>query len=69
VIALTGVTANIANIAGGIFVFNDPLGHGPIALIGESLAFVLVVVGAALVPGGAAATGTNQPARPRPHLA
>jgi hypothetical protein len=54
VIALTGVTANIANIAGGILVFNDPLGHGPLAAIGESLAFILVVLGAALVPAGTA---------------
>jgi hypothetical protein len=60
VIALTGLTANIANIAGGILVFNDPLGHGPLAAIGESLAFILVVLGAALVPAGTA------PAAPRP---
>jgi hypothetical protein len=54
VIALTGLTANIANIAGGILVFNDPLGHGPLAAIGEALAFLLVVLGAALVPAGTA---------------
>jgi hypothetical protein len=36
VIALTGVTANVANIAGGICVFNDPLRRGPRALISAS---------------------------------
>jgi hypothetical protein len=55
VIALTGLTANAANIAGGILVFNDPLGHGPLAAVGEALAFILVVLGAALVPTGTAA--------------
>ena len=54
VIALTGVTANVANIAGGLLVFGDPLGHGPLRLAGQSLAFALVVLGAALVPSPAA---------------
>jgi hypothetical protein len=53
VIALTGVTANIANIAGGILVFSDPLGRGPLAFVGESVAFLLVIAGAALTPGSA----------------
>jgi hypothetical protein len=62
VIALTGITANIANIAGGILVFGDPLAHGPLGFIGESVAFGLVVFGAALVPGAAAAAATPPPA-------
>ncbi len=67
VIALTGVTANLANIAGGILVFNDPLGRGPLAFIGQSLAFGLVVCGAALVPAAATAPPTTKhaPAQPR----
>ena len=55
VIALTGLTANIANIAGGIVVFGDPLARGPVGVVGQSLAFALVVFGAALVPRAAAA--------------
>lgn len=61
VIALTGLTANIANIVGGIMVFNDPLAHGPLGFIGQSLAFGLVVIGAALVPGSTASAGKVPP--------
>jgi drug/metabolite transporter (DMT)-like permease len=53
VIALTGVTANVANILGGIVVFGDPIAHGPLAWSAQSLAFALVVLGSALVPAGA----------------
>jgi hypothetical protein len=63
-----GLTLTTANVAGGIMVFKDPPGHGPLAFIGEALAFVVVVVAAALVPGGAA-TGSSRPGRHRPHLA
>jgi hypothetical protein len=52
VIALTGVAANIANITGGVLVFGDPIAHGPLAWAGQSLAFLLVVLGSALVPAG-----------------
>ncbi len=66
VIGLTGVTANIANIAGGIVVFGDPLGHGPLAWSGETLAFILVVAGSALVPSSG--TRRAEPARSVPAL-
>jgi hypothetical protein len=52
VIALTGVTANITNILGGILVFGDPLAHGRLAWAAQSLAFALVIIGSALVPAG-----------------
>jgi len=65
VIALTGLTANIANIAGGITAFNDPLAHGPLGFIGQSLAFGLVIIGAALVPSPTASAGRAPPASRR----
>jgi drug/metabolite transporter (DMT)-like permease len=50
VIALTSVTANSVAITGGILVFHDPIGSGPAEIVGRFLAFVLVIVGAALMP-------------------
>jgi drug/metabolite transporter (DMT)-like permease len=64
VIALTGVTANIANIAGGVLVFGDPLAHGPVAWTGQTLAFVLVVFGSALVPSSGASVTETAPSIP-----
>lgn len=63
VIALTGVTANIANIAGGVVVFADPLAHTPLGFVAQTLAFGLVIVGAALVPNAAASPGGGSPPR------
>ncbi|MCW3006304.1 MAG: hypothetical protein JWP17_930 [Solirubrobacterales bacterium] len=51
VIAITGTAANIAGIAGGILVFDDPLPGDAFGIILQSLAFVLVIVAAALTPG------------------
>jgi hypothetical protein len=68
VIALTGVTANIANIAGGMVVFGDPLGHGPLGVAGESLAFLLVVIGSALLAGPALDRSSIRPAARSPRL-
>jgi len=50
VIALTSVAANLVAIVGGILVFRDPIGAGPLAITGRMLAFCLVIVGAALMP-------------------
>ncbi len=50
VIALTAVTANLTAIIGGILVFRDPIGTGPVAITGRMIAFGLVVAGAALIP-------------------
>ncbi len=49
VIALTAVAANLTAIIGGIFVFRDPIGTGPVAITGRMIAFSLVA-GAALIP-------------------
>jgi drug/metabolite transporter (DMT)-like permease len=50
VIALTSVAANLAAILGGILVFHDPIGSGPLAITARVLAFCLVIAGAALMP-------------------
>jgi len=51
VIAITGTTANIAGIAGGILVFSDPMPGDPLGIVVQASAFVLVVIASALVPG------------------
>ena len=40
VIALTTVAANLTAIVGGILVFRDPIGTGPVAITGRMIAFV-----------------------------
>jgi hypothetical protein len=56
VIAVTGTAANLAGIVGGIIVFGDPLSANPLALAAESLAFLLVIVAAWLMPAPVRAT-------------
>jgi drug/metabolite transporter (DMT)-like permease len=51
VIAITGTAANISCISGGILVFGDPLPGDAVGIVLQSLAFVLVIVAAALTPG------------------
>ena len=50
VITLTAAAANVSAIAGGILVFGDPLAREPLGLVLQSLAFVMVIVAAALTP-------------------
>jgi hypothetical protein len=50
VIAITGTTANVAGIVGGILVFGDPMSASPVGLVVQCLAFVLVLVAAWLTP-------------------
>jgi hypothetical protein len=57
VIAVTGTAANIAGIAGGIVVFGDPMAGSPLGVTLQALAFVLVVVAAALMPAPLRAAG------------
>jgi drug/metabolite transporter (DMT)-like permease len=57
VIAVTGVAANIAGIAGGIVVFGDPVAASPVGIVCEALAFILVIVAAALMPAPVRAAG------------
>jgi hypothetical protein len=50
VIAVTGTAANISGIVGGIIVFGDPLAGNPVALAIQVMAFLLVLLAAALMP-------------------
>jgi drug/metabolite transporter (DMT)-like permease len=50
VIAVTGTAANIAGISGGILVFGDPMPGSAVGIVFQSVAFVLVLVAAALMP-------------------
>jgi drug/metabolite transporter (DMT)-like permease len=61
VIAFMSVTANLTAIVGGILVFRDPIGSGPVAITCRMLAFGLVIAGAALMP---APTRANRPVSP-----
>jgi drug/metabolite transporter (DMT)-like permease len=60
VITITSASATMTAIAGGILVFGDPMPSDPVALIAQSLAFVLVIVAAALTP--APLRAASQPA-------
>jgi drug/metabolite transporter (DMT)-like permease len=57
VIAVTGTAANIAGIAGGILVFGDPMAGSAVGVMAQSLAFVLVIVAAALMPAPVRSAG------------
>jgi hypothetical protein len=61
VIAFTSVAANLTAIVGGILVFRDPIGTGPVAITGRMVAFVLVIAGAALMPAPMRATRAASP--------
>ncbi len=50
VIACTSVAANVSAIMGGIVVFGDPMPGTVLGIVVQSLAFVLVIVAAALTP-------------------
>jgi drug/metabolite transporter (DMT)-like permease len=51
VIVLTSVAANITAIVGGILVFQESIGTGPVSVVARVTAFALVIVGGALMPG------------------
>ena len=50
VITVTSAAANVSCIAGGLLVFGDPMPSDPLGIAIQSLAFVLVIVAAALTP-------------------
>jgi drug/metabolite transporter (DMT)-like permease len=50
VIALTSVAANLSAILGGIVIFHEPIGSGPLGIGARLLAFCFVIAGAALMP-------------------
>jgi drug/metabolite transporter (DMT)-like permease len=51
VITASTAAANISTIAGGIVVFGEPLGGSTLEAVTRVVAFMLVVAGAALMPG------------------
>ena len=62
--ALRSAIGLFAAIIGGILVFHEPIGSGPVEIGARFLAFCLVIAGAALMPapmraapGAASATG------------
>jgi drug/metabolite transporter (DMT)-like permease len=59
VITATSAAANISAIAGGIVVFGDPMPHDPLGVAVQSLAFVLVIAAAALMPAPLRAAGST----------
>jgi drug/metabolite transporter (DMT)-like permease len=50
VIAVTSIASNASAIPAGVVVFGDPIGDDALSVVLRSLAFVLVVVAAALIP-------------------
>ncbi|HEX2468201.1 MAG TPA: hypothetical protein VHJ54_08350 [Solirubrobacterales bacterium] len=60
VIAISSVAANCASILGGVLVFSDSLGAGPLEIVARSVAFAVVVIATALMP---APVGGSAPAR------
>ena|SRR5215208_6610902 len=51
VIALTSVAANLAAAMGGVLVFDEPIGPGPLERGARFIAFCLVIADVALTPG------------------
>ena len=67
VIAVTGTAANISCIAGGILVFGDPLPRDALGIVVQAIAFIMVIVAAALMPAPvsaapASSSGATAPA-------
>jgi drug/metabolite transporter (DMT)-like permease len=50
VITMTSAGANISCIAGGIIVFGDPMPNDTLGIVLQSVAFLMVIVAAALTP-------------------
>jgi drug/metabolite transporter (DMT)-like permease len=57
VIAVTSVAANLSTILAGLAVFGDPIGTDPLVIGVRGMAFVLILVGAALIPAPVRAGG------------
>ena len=50
VIAVTSIAGNASSIPAGIVVFDDPLGSDALSIVLRTLAFVMVIVAATLIP-------------------
>jgi hypothetical protein len=58
---MTGLAVNIANIAGGIIIFGDPLAHGLPGTIAEATAFALICAAALLTPAPTVPSNASTP--------
>ncbi|HEX7226038.1 MAG TPA: DMT family transporter, partial [Candidatus Limnocylindria bacterium] len=56
VIAVTSIASNASAIPAGVVVFSDPIGDDAVSIVLRSLAFILVVLAAAIIPGPTRAT-------------
>jgi drug/metabolite transporter (DMT)-like permease len=63
VIAVTSIAGNASAIPAGIIVFGDPLGSDTLTVVVRTVAFLLVVVAAALIPAPTRAVGGPEPRR------
>jgi hypothetical protein len=57
VITATSAAANISAIGGGILVFGDPMPGDALGIVVQCVAFVLVILAAALTPAPVRAAG------------
>jgi drug/metabolite transporter (DMT)-like permease len=55
VIAVTSIAGNVSSMPAGVVVFGDPLGSDALTVMGRVLAFVVVILAAALIPAPARA--------------
>jgi drug/metabolite transporter (DMT)-like permease len=60
VIVVTAVAANVTAIVGGILVFEETIGTGPVSVVARVAAFSLVIAGGALMPGRLMPSGRRQ---------
>jgi drug/metabolite transporter (DMT)-like permease len=67
VIAFTSVAANLIAISGGILVFHDSIGAGTTQIVARTLAFCLVIAGAAAMPAPTRAQATSTQLASTPH--
>ena len=61
VIAVTAIAGNASAIPAGVVVFGDPLGSDTLTVVVRTVAFLLVVAAAALIPAPTRATGEPKP--------
>ncbi|MEA2473321.1 MAG: hypothetical protein QOE06_1236 [Thermoleophilaceae bacterium] len=60
VIAATAISGNATSILAGVVVFGDPVGSSPLIAALRIVAFVLILIAAALIPGPVRAAGESR---------
>jgi drug/metabolite transporter (DMT)-like permease len=66
VIAVTSIAGNASSIPAGMIVFADPLGSDAQSVVARTLAFVMVIAAAALIPAPTRAAGRDDRVRSAP---